>query len=81
VGSSRTSRPFFTWILRACMPSIVSPAGVKNHAVDRRRTREMNLFEADHLVPWKRINWKKNVHCELKGHGQDRTPHSSVDRD
>jgi hypothetical protein len=33
------------------------------------------------LVPWKRINWKKNVHCELKGHGQDRTPHSSVDRD
>jgi len=33
------------------------------------------------LVPWKRINWKKNLHCDLKGHGKDRTPHSSVDRD
>ena len=33
------------------------------------------------LVPWKRINWKKNLPCDLKGHGKDRTPHSSVDRD
>lgn len=42
---------------------------------------EHHTEAVDELVPWKRINWKKNLHCDLKGHGKDRTPHSSVDRD
>jgi hypothetical protein len=33
------------------------------------------------LVPWNRNNWKKNLHCDLKGHGNNWTPQEAVGGD
>jgi len=77
-GRARTARPAAAWGSRG--PRGASRVGFG--AKPRLGFEDSALRVArSRLVPWKRINWKTNPHCDLKGHGKHWTPDNSVGGD